>query len=127
MVEAVERGYPQREVASSAYQFQRAVETGERVMVGVNRFQMEEAGGNIPLLRIDESVQRSQSERLVALRAKRNGADVAAALDAVRAAARGTDNLMPPIIAAVSADASEQEVCDVLREVMGSHTDSTEF
>jgi methylmalonyl-CoA mutase N-terminal domain/subunit len=127
MVAAVEQGYPQREIASSAYQFQRALESGERVMVGVNRFQMEESGSRVPLLRIDESVQREQSERLRRLRAERDEASVRQALEAVRAAARGTDNLMPPIIRAASLDATEQEICDVLRQQMGSHSDRTEF
>jgi methylmalonyl-CoA mutase N-terminal domain/subunit len=127
MVAAVEQGYPQREIASSAYQFQRALETGERVMVGVNRFQMEESGSRIPLLRIDESVQREQTEQLRRLRAERDDASLRQALAAVRAAARGTDNLMPPIIRAVSLEATEQEICDVLRQEMGSHSDRTEF
>ena len=127
MVAAVEQGYPQREIASSAYQFQRALETGERVMVGVNRFQMDEGGSRIPLLKIDESVQRGQCRRLELLRAERDGAAVHQALEAVRAAARGSDNLMPPIIRAATLEATEQEICDVLRQEMGSHSDRTEF
>ncbi|MFP6686545.1 MAG: methylmalonyl-CoA mutase family protein [Polyangiaceae bacterium] len=127
MVVAVEQGYPQREIASSAYEFQRALERGERVMVGVNRFEMEEEGSAIPLLKIDESTQRAQLDRLGKVKAERDNDAVREALSAIREAARGTDNLMPPIIQAASLYASEQEICDVLRDVMGTHTDSTEF
>jgi methylmalonyl-CoA mutase N-terminal domain/subunit len=127
MVVAVEQGYPQREIASSAYEFQRALERGERIMVGVNRFEMEEEGSAIPLLKIDKSTQRAQLDRLGKVKAERDNDAVRQALSAIREAARGTDNLMPPIIKAASLYASEQEICDVLRDVMGTHTDSTEF
>jgi len=127
MVVAVEQGYPQREIASSAYEFQRALERGERVMVGVNRFEMEEEGSAIPLLKIDESTQRAQLDRLGKVKAERDDDAVRQALSAIREAARGTDNLMPPIIDAARLYVSEQEICDVLRDVMGTHTDSTEF
>ena len=127
MVVAVEKGYPQREIAGSAYEFQRALERGERVMVGVNGFQMEEEGSAIPLLKIDEKAQKAQCDRLKRVKAERDSEAVDTALRAVREAAAGTDNLMPPIIDAARAYATEQEICDVLREVMGTHTDSTEF
>jgi len=127
MVTAVEKGYPQREVASSAYQFQRALDAGERVMVGVNRFTMADEGNRVPLLKIDEAVQRDQSAALAQVKAERSDDAVHAALSAVREAARGTDNLMPPVIHAASVYCTEQEICDVLREVMGCHTDTTEF
>lgn len=126
MVTAVEKGYPQREIASAAYRFQRSLDAGERVMVGVNRFVMP-ADDPIPLLKIDEQVQRDQCASLAKVKAERSATDVHAALDAVRQAARGTDNLMPPIIRAASAYATEQEICDVLRDVMGTHSDTTEF
>ncbi|MBM4360927.1 MAG: methylmalonyl-CoA mutase, partial [Deltaproteobacteria bacterium] len=126
MVSAVEKGYPQREIASAAYEFQRALDDGQRIMVGVNRFQKSE-GSQIPLLRVDESAQRQQCARLAEVKAHRSAADVAAALAAVRKAAGGSDNLMPPIIRAASVYATEQEVCDVLREVMGTHSDRAEF
>jgi methylmalonyl-CoA mutase N-terminal domain/subunit len=126
MVSAIEKGYPQREIAASAYRFQREVDAGERVMVGVNRY----AGGEdraIPLLRIDEEVQRTQCANLAKVKATRDADAVRAALAAVREAARGKGNLMPPIIAAASAYCTEQEICDVLREVLGTYSDPAEF
>lgn len=126
MVSAVEKGYPQREIASAAYEFQRALDSGQRIMVGVNRFQKSE-GSQIPLLKVDETVQRQQCERLAEVKAHRSGADVADALAAVQNAAAGSDNLMPHIIRAASVYATEQEICDVLREVMGTHSDRAEF
>ncbi|MEZ4446038.1 MAG: methylmalonyl-CoA mutase family protein [Polyangiaceae bacterium] len=126
MVVAVEKGYPQREIAKSAYDFQKALDAGERVMVGVNQFTMEE-GDKIPLLKIDEAVQRDQCKNLAAVKAGRSDVEVKKALEAVREAARGDANLMPPMIQAASVYCTEQEICDVLREVMGQHSDSTEF
>jgi methylmalonyl-CoA mutase N-terminal domain/subunit len=129
MVSAVEKGYPQREIAASAYKFQRQVDDGERVMVGVNGYVSEKGEGAnaIPLLRIDEEVQKTQVENLRKVKASRDPERVKAALEAVRQAARGTDNLCPPIIEAAKAYCTEQEVCDVLREVMGTHSDPAEF
>ncbi|MCC6524442.1 MAG: methylmalonyl-CoA mutase [Polyangiaceae bacterium] len=127
MIAAVEQGYPQREIANSAYRFQRELETGERVMVGVNGYAVEGAGPGIPVLRIDETVQKRQCEALATVKKTRDADAVRTALAAIREAARGTDNLMPPVIAAAAAYATEQEICDVLREVMGTHTDRTEF
>ena len=81
----------------------------------------------IPTLRVDPELQRQQIESLRAVKAGRSAAGVQQALEAVRAAARGSDNLMPPIIAAAHALATEQEICDVLREVFGTYTDPAEF
>ena len=126
MVAAIEKGYPQREIAASAYRFQRQLEADERVMVGLNKY-----GGakdaNIPLLKIDEEVQKRQVANLGAVKARRDAAEVAAALDAVRAAALEATNLMPPIIRAAKAYATQQEICDVLRGVFGTYTDPAEF
>lgn len=127
MVAAVEKGYPQREIAASAYRFQREMETQERVMVGVNKYVQDGESRNIPLLRIDEEVQRTQVANLAKVKAERDGATVRSALARVRAAAQDGSNLMPPIIDAAKAYATEQEICDVLREVMGTHTDPAEF
>jgi methylmalonyl-CoA mutase, N-terminal domain len=127
MVSAIEKGYPQREIAASAYRFQRELESEQRVMVGVNAFTGEEQRRNIPLLRIDEAVQRVQCDNLAKVKAQRDQDQVRGALAAVREAARGRDNLMPPIVAAARAYATEQEICDVLREVMGTHSDPAEF
>ena len=127
MVDAIEKGYPQREIAASAYRFQREVDAGERVMVGVNKFESEGEARAIPLLRIDEQVQRTQVQNLAKVKAERDADKVRSALAAVREAARGKDNLMPPIIGAASAYCTEQEICDVLREVMGTYSDPAEF
>jgi methylmalonyl-CoA mutase N-terminal domain/subunit len=126
VVTAVEKGYPQREIAASAYRFQRQLERNEKVMVGVNDFVMEEPS-RIPLLKIDEEVQRKQVESLAKVKAERDATRVRAALAAVREAAAGSANLCPPIIEAAKAHCTEQEICDVLRDVMGTYTDPAEF
>ncbi|MBI2395054.1 MAG: methylmalonyl-CoA mutase [Deltaproteobacteria bacterium] len=126
MVEAIELGYPQREIAASAYRFSREMETKERVQVGVNAF-ASDTSSNIPLLKIDEGIQRDKMAELSAFRGKRDAAKVQAALARVRAAAAGNDNLMPPIIDAAKALCTQQEICDVLREVFGTYADPAEF
>jgi methylmalonyl-CoA mutase N-terminal domain/subunit len=127
MVRAVEKGYPQREIARSAYEFERQLNAGERVMVGINRFQQQQEPDRIPTLKIDETVQRVQVENLGRVKAQRSRVEVEKALDGVREAARGDRNLMPPIIAAARAYATEQEICDVLRDVFGTYSDPAEF
>ena len=128
MVCAIEKGYPQREIAASAYKFQRQLEAGERVMVGVNKYgDGEDRDANIPLLRIDETVQKSQIANLAKVKASRDAATVTACLTSVRDAAKNKTNLMPPIIDAAKAYATQQEICDVLREVFGTYTDPAEF
>jgi methylmalonyl-CoA mutase, N-terminal domain len=116
MVSAVEKGYPQREIAASSYKFQRQVEENERIMVGVNAYGSASDGGSIPLLRIDDEVQRTQVENLARVKAARDAGRVADCLARVRAAASSTDNLMEPIIDAAKAHCTEQEICDVLRD-----------
>ncbi len=127
MVVAVEKGYPQREIARSAYEFERQLNDGERIMVGVNGYRSPEDGDNIPTLRIDESVQKNQVENLGRVKAGRSKTDVDRTLEGVRSAARGSNNLMPPIIAAARVYCTEQEICDVLREVFGTYNDPAEF
>ncbi|HEY2409136.1 MAG TPA: methylmalonyl-CoA mutase family protein [Polyangiaceae bacterium] len=126
MVRAVELGYPQREIARSAYEHERALSSGERVLVGVNRFQSEQTE-RIPTLSIDESAEREQVARLARVKAERSAEDVRRALEVVHNVAQGSGNLMPPIVAAARAYCSEQEICDVLRGVFGSHSDRAEF
>ncbi len=134
MVSAVEKGYPQREIASSAYRFQREIERDERVMVGVNKYAKGGAktDAGVPLLRVDDDVQRTQIENLRRVKAARDASRVQSALDSVRTAAGRTpgtpdSNLMPPIIAAAKAYCTQQEICDVLREVLGTYSDPAEF
>ena len=133
VVDAIEKGYPQREIAASAYRFQRQLESDERVMVGVNKYgAATDRDANIPLLRIDEEVCRTQVANLRKVKETRDAAKVKACLEAVRVAAKGTpgaagSNLMPPIIEAAKAYCTQQEICDVLREVLGTYTDPAEF
>jgi methylmalonyl-CoA mutase, N-terminal domain len=126
MVVAVERGYPQREIAASAYRMQREMEQGDKVTVGVNRYTRDEPD-RIPLLKIDESVAREQVDNLTQVKRDRDDGAVRHALAAIRDTARGDGNLMPPIIDAARAYCTEQEICDVLREVFGQHQDRPEF
>ena len=133
MVSAIEKGYPQREIAASSYRFQRQLEAGERVMVGVNKYVEGEAkDAAIPLLKIDEEVYATQLANLKRVKASRDAARVEACLGAVRGAAQRKAgepgaNLMPPIIEAAKAYCTQQEICDVLREVLGTYTDPAEF
>jgi methylmalonyl-CoA mutase N-terminal domain/subunit len=120
MVEAIERGFPQKEIAESAYRFQQAVERKEQVIVGVNDF-VQKDDPPIEVLYIDETASERQVGRLEALRRTRDAGHVRRALAALQAAARGTDNLMPPILDAVRAYATLGEMCDALREVWGEY------
>jgi methylmalonyl-CoA mutase N-terminal domain/subunit len=126
MVHAVEAGYPQREIARSAYDLERQINAGERVVVGVNRYSRDEPN-RIPTLRVDESVERAQIEKLSKVKAERSQADVESALGGVRRAAEANGNLVPEIVTAAKANATLQEICDVLRAVFGEHHDRGEF
>jgi methylmalonyl-CoA mutase, N-terminal domain len=118
MVAAIERGWVQRQIEESAYQFGQQIESGERVIVGVNKFTSGE-DPQMDLLRIDESVAESQKAKLARVKAERDNERVAACLDAVRTAARGKDNLLPVILDAVRAYASVGEISNALRDVFG--------
>ncbi len=126
MLRAVEEGYPQREIAESAYRWQKEIEEGQRVVVGVNAFRNEEAEP-IPILKIDETVARAQVERLRALRSERSAAKVTEALAHVERAAREGANVVPPVIEAVKAYATLGEVSDVLRKVFGTYREDGRF
>ncbi|MGA7963939.1 MAG: methylmalonyl-CoA mutase family protein, partial [Candidatus Acidiferrales bacterium] len=117
MVAAIERAYPQREIAEAAYKYQMAVDRKEKIIVGVNDYVAQEKA--IDILQIDETVAERQAVRLRKLRAERSGAEVARRLDALRRAAAGTENLMPHLYDAVKAYATLGEICDALREVFG--------
>ena len=118
MVPAIEKGFPQREIQDSAYQYQKAVERGDQVIVGVNKYAMEEEAP-IPTLVIDESVRDHQVERLQQVRDKRDAGAVANALDNLRQAAHKAENTMPATIEAVRAYATLGEICAALRDVYG--------
>jgi len=121
MVEAIERGFPQKEIAESAYRFQQAVERREKIIVGVNDFVREDEPP-IEILYIDESASEKQLARLEQLRKTRSQAAVERSLDALRAAAKSPKtNLMPPILDAVRVYATVGEMCDALRDVWGEY------
>jgi methylmalonyl-CoA mutase N-terminal domain/subunit len=120
MVEAIEQGYPQREIAESAYRFQQSVERKEKVIVGVNDF-VQQDEPPIEILYIDDTASDTQLAKLEKLKRTRDGDAVARSLDALRSAAQGTTNLMPSIVDAVRAYATVGEVCDALREVWGEY------
>ena len=118
MVAAIEKGFPQREIQDSAYHYQKAVERGDQVIVGVNKYEMDE-NSSIPILAINESVRAHQIERLDAARAKRDGGAVQNALEKLKRAAQKMENTMPATIEAVRAYASLGEICSALRDVYG--------
>jgi methylmalonyl-CoA mutase, N-terminal domain len=121
MVAAIEAGFPQREIAESAYRFQRSLEAKEKVIVGVNDYRDEGAGGALETLTIDEAATAAQLERLAALRQRRDGARAAEAIGRLREAAGTTQNLMPLIIDAVRAYATLGEMCGALRDTWGEY------
>jgi len=123
MVAAIEQGYPQREIAESAYRFHQEVENGERTIVGVNGFTGETDTG-VETLYLDEGTAEAQCARVAELRDTRDGAAVDAALDRLRHAALETDNLMPPLLEAVRAYATVGEMCDALRDVWGEYEEA---
>jgi methylmalonyl-CoA mutase, N-terminal domain len=120
MVEAIEQGYPQREIAEASYRFQQAVEKRDKVIVGVNDFvQADEPP--MPILYIDDTTAEKQLARLVDLRKTRDNDAVRAALDSLRETARSTGNTMYPLLDCVRAYATVGEMCDALREVWGEY------
>ena len=134
MVKAIERGYPQKEIAEAAYQYQRAVEAREKIIVGVNEFTIEEEPPNI--LYIDEKVARHQAAKLKALRARRSNHEVQNRLDTLKKAAEqepkagmngeiSPANTMPHIVDAVRAYVTVGEICEALRQVYGTYTEAS--
>ncbi len=119
MVAAIERSYPQREIAEASYRYQMAVDRKEKIIVGVNDFVAQEKA--IEVLQIDETVRDRQMVRLRKLRAERSGEEVQRRLTALRKAAAGSENLMPYIYEAVKAYATLGEICDTMREVFGTY------
>ncbi len=121
---AIEKGYIQREIQDSAYQYQREIEKGERVVVGVNRFQAEQEKPT-NLLRVDPTVRISQIGKLKKLKSERHDEAVKKSLGRLKRAAEGSENLIPPIFDAVKVYATLGEICDVLREVYGEYQQVT--
>ena len=123
IVRAIEEGYPQREIANSAYQFQRQVDSKQRAIVGVNKYRDGGEGDKIPLLKVDPIVEKAQIEHVKLVKLKRNEATARAAIEAIRRAAAGDENLMPVTIDAVKKGVTVGEVSDVFRQVWGEHRD----
>lgn len=123
MLRAIETGYVQREIQEAAYDYQKAVESDEAVVVGVNRFQTDEADP-IPILRIDEQIERSQIERVRSLRARRNAVEAEKTLRTLGEAAAGTENLLPRILACVEAEVTVGEIGNKLRSAWGEYREA---
>jgi methylmalonyl-CoA mutase, N-terminal domain len=121
---AIETGFIQAEIQNAAFEFQRSVESGQRIIVGVNRFQMEERD-KPPVFRIDPANELRQVESLRKVRAGRDALQWGRSLERLEAVARGAENLMPPILAAAEAYATVGEISDTLRRVFGEHRDPT--
>ena len=122
IIPAIEAGYPQREIADSAYEFQKLVETGQRVVVGVNKYRDDEDPG-IPLLHIQQQVEDSQRARIETLKKTRNADKAKTALEGVRKACETDTNIMEEVVEAVQADVTLGEISDTFREVFGVYRD----
>jgi methylmalonyl-CoA mutase N-terminal domain/subunit len=119
---AIEQGYVQQEIADAAYRYQREIETGDRIVVGVNEYRIDEERGGLERLVVDPAIEERQRKRLAALRARRDGARASAALAHIEAAARvSNEPLMPLFVTAVEAGCTLGEICGVLRRVWGEH------
>jgi methylmalonyl-CoA mutase N-terminal domain/subunit len=123
---AIEKGYPQHEIHDSAYKYQKSVEAGSRVVVGVNKFQQEEKP-NIDILRVDPATEQRQLDKLQKLKQDRDSVKVQQSLDDIRAAASSDENVMPAIFSAVKNYITLGEICGVLREVFGMYKPGTFF
>jgi methylmalonyl-CoA mutase N-terminal domain/subunit len=127
IIKAIERGYPQAEIANSAYHFQRQLEAKEKIMVGVNKYQAKEEARSIDTLYIDRTVEQRQVQKLAELRRKRPAQAHQDSLRVVKESAQAGKNLMEPILQAVKSYATLQEVCDTLRSVYGEYRESGSF
>ncbi len=123
MLKAIENGFPQREIQEAAYVYQKAVEREEAIVVGVNKFQIEEET-KIPILRVDARIEREQIERTRAVRARRDAVKAETALSKVEEAARGTENLLPRILECVESDVTVGEISHRLRKVWGEYREA---
>ena len=126
MVAAIERGNPQQEIGESAYRFQQAVDRGEEVTVGVNVCRSKEEQA-VPILQVDESVADQQCLRIRKLRSSRDDESARTALDKVRIAASGSDNMMYPLLEAVEKYCTIGEICNTLRSVWGEYEEPQPF
>jgi methylmalonyl-CoA mutase N-terminal domain/subunit len=115
---AIEQGFIQNEIARSAYQYQKAIESEEKIIVGVNKYQVKEERFT-KLMKIDETIQQLQMDKLIQLKAERNNLLVASLLAKLEEVANSSENLMPTVIACVEAYCTLGEIADVLRKVYG--------
>ncbi|MCB1197694.1 MAG: methylmalonyl-CoA mutase family protein [Deltaproteobacteria bacterium] len=122
VIEAIEKGYPQQEIGNASYKYQRQVEEGEKVVVGVNKY-VDATNQEVPILMISDDVEKVQIENVQKVKANRDQAKVDACLQNLKQAAQGTDNVMPFILDAVREYASLGEICDVFRDVFGVYHD----
>ncbi len=122
-IPAIEQGFIQREIQNAAYEYQRGIETGSTVIVGVNKFAQDQAA-SVPIFKLDPTLERQQVERLREVRASRSASEVEMRLDALEQAARGADNLLPHILAATEAYATVGEISDRLRKVFGEYRET---
>ncbi len=126
ILKAIDIGFPQKEIADAAFNYQSQVDAGEKIIVGVNKYQMDETL-KVDLLTIDPIVEKRQRQRLAKIKEERDSAKVEACLNAIETASRGTDNLMPHLVEAVKSYVSVQEICDCWRKVYGRYTDPGMF
>jgi methylmalonyl-CoA mutase, N-terminal domain len=123
IIKAVEEGYPQREIANAAYAYQRQVDSGERTIVGVNRYETGGGANDIPTLKIDHTPEEAQIRRVQELRARRSATEATRGLDAVRRACETDENVMDAVLFAVQREVTLGEVCQVFRDIFGEHRD----
>ncbi|MFW9810210.1 MAG: methylmalonyl-CoA mutase family protein, partial [Candidatus Thorarchaeota archaeon] len=119
VVKAIEKGFFQREIADASYRYQREIDSGERTIVGVNDYVLEDEKITIPVLKIDEEVERRQIERTQKIRSTRDNKKVDEALDGLRKASEGEENVMPHIVQAVREYATIGEIFQVWRDLWG--------
>lgn len=124
IINAIDRGFPQKEIAEASFHYQQQIDSGEKTVVGVNKY-VSETGAPVELLSIDEQVEIDQKEQLAHRRSERDSAEVNRALDNLTAAAAGSENLMPLILTAVSAYASVGEICAAMKKVFGGYQETS--
>ena len=127
MMAAIDKGYPQAEIANAAYHFQRQLESQEKVMVGINKHAIKEKAHGIETLYIDRTAEDRQIKRIKEIKAKRDSGRVERSLEGLRKACEGTDNTMPHILECVKAYCTVQEICDVMRKIFGIYRDPGMF
>ncbi len=121
VVKCIEEGYLQREIANAAYRYQKEIEKKERIIVGINDYVMEDEEIQIPILKIDESVEREQTEFMKSIREKRDNDKVARTLEDLKTAAKGDGNTLKAILDCVRVYTTEGEIIDALRPIFGEY------